>query len=929
MSLRKHSAARIRGIPTIIAYILIALIAAFLQTSGSLGFLSRMLDEIRFSLTTSEPTGELLIVDIDARSLSEVATWPWPRRFYGELLDKLVDMGASEVAFDIDFSTSSNPADDAAFAAALERSGGIASLAMFRQKAADTRSVQSGIIVNQPIPQFSDHAWPAVVSVPIEEDGRVWRGIWGEFFGDEPVLSMAALLGGRSGDMGRGFYIDYGINPDSLNRLSFIDVLKGNVRPELISGRKILVGASAQELRDLFSVPRFGILPGTVVQALAAESIARNRALVRTGELGTLVLAFLLALPVLSLVRWDWKLRALILIALSVGLELAAVGCQRYFPVILQTAGAQVMLLFLFAFLMIRQIGLGKFLLRIAQAQSHNSRMILTRVFDDSFDGILVIDHEGRVKAVNRSALDILPGQITVGAAAAECLPKEMALPVAQALDIADGNIAPAELREVSVSGKDGTSQVIEFVVTVSSHLDIGGEGTKTGQLRRLVSVTCRDVTEQRLASDQLAYLARHDLVTGLINRAAFEKCLETACAATASQGGRCCAAIISIDGVDRITASLGFGIGDHLRRALTSQLDTLNETPRVTSAIGDNQFACLFNCPTEEAVLCYLDEIASCLNREYTLSGSRIPVTVSIGYTLLSENMFDAQIPLREAGNALSVAVRNGGNCIVRFQDKMRLSLQRRRTVEMELANALKNGEIHVAYQPLVDLKSREMIGVEALMRWEHEALGVISPAEFIPVAEESGRIVELGGWILKRAMEDAARWPGRLRLAINVSPVQFEAPDFIDVVRGALRETGFPAKRLDLELTESLFVDVKPDMEKTIEALRDLGCGLALDDFGTGYSSLGYIPRFPFSKIKVDKSFVDNVCVDAPHAAIVSSVVSLAESFHMTVVAEGIEHPAQEAKLRELGCDIGQGYLFGRPVSADRIRVLLQDAA
>lgn len=213
--------------------------------------------------------------------------------------------------------------------------------------------------------------------------------------------------------------------------------------------------------------------------------------------------------------------------------------------------------------------------------------------------------------------------------------------------------------------------------------------------------------------------------------------------------------------------------------------------------------------------------------------------------------------------------------------------------------------------------------------MRWSHPEFGYISPAEFIPIAEESGQIQQLGSWMLHRALADASSWPRQMRLAVNVSPVQFAVGDLTETVRHALEESGFPATQLDLELTESLFIEDAEGMSERILALTGLGCGLALDDFGTGYSSLGYIPRFPFTKIKIDKSFVDRVCEDPAQAAIICTVVDLAASFGMTVVAEGIEHQAQQKQLIELGCDIGQGFLFGRPMSCRELTQRLRKAA
>ena len=896
--------------------------SAILLASGWLAPLERTLNAARFQLKQAEPSGEIVILDIDARSLSDIGVWPWPRRLYGDIVERLLTAGVIEIAFDIDFSSRSNPVDDAAFAAALEKAEGKVSLATFRQSASDTSVDADGILVNRPIETLGAHTWPVIVSVPIEGDGRVWRSLRGDVIDGEPILSLPALLSGESGDVTAPFSIDYSINADRLKRVSVTDLLNDRVDPRSLGGKKVVIGASAQELRDLFSVPVYGILPGAVIQALAAESLILDRALSPVGGLPILLLTLCIALPIIFSGRLDWKLRLTAMLGLSVAIEAGAYYLFSIEPILPETAGAQVAIVMLASLLMAKQIGLHKLLLNLSRIQTHNSRVMLGRVLEDSFDGVVVVNAQGSIVAVSRSAGQILGRDLRIGETSEERLPGDVHAEVTRVLETASPVKSGTSLSLTRIQTGEDRPRIIEFVVTESRQIGASGSAEQ-----RLATVTCRDVTEEREAIDRLAYLAEHDRVTGLINEARFGKCLEEACEAGVDPQNTFCTALVAVDGLDRLIASLGFSIRDHLRRAVAHRLESVADAGMVVGAVGENSFGLLFPVTDQTALQQRLEDISDTLTGDYVLMGSRIPITVSIGYTLLVDGKLERPIPMREAGNALSVALRAGGKQITAFREEMHLVLQRRRILEAELALALDKQEIHVAYQPLVDLKTRSIIGVEALMRWDHEALGHVSPVEFIPIAESNGQIVQLGGWILKQAMRDALGWSQPLRLAVNVSPVQFSSPHFVDYVKQALSETGFPASRLDLELTESLFVDDRLDIAATIRDLKELGCGLALDDFGTGYSSLGYIPRFPFSKIKVDKSFVDDVCTDAPHAAIVASVVQLAESFGMTVVAEGIEYEEQERRLRALGCDIGQGYLFGRPMSSTEIgkRLLL----
>jgi EAL domain-containing protein (putative c-di-GMP-specific phosphodiesterase class I) len=258
-----------------------------------------------------------------------------------------------------------------------------------------------------------------------------------------------------------------------------------------------------------------------------------------------------------------------------------------------------------------------------------------------------------------------------------------------------------------------------------------------------------------------------------------------------------------------------------------------------------------------------------------------------------------------------------------------MDAALQRRRQLETELFKAIARDELHMAYQPLVRLSDKSVFGVEALLRWDHRELGPISPAEFIPIAEENGYIVELGAWTLNRGMKEAQSWPEPLRLSINLSAVQFSRGNLVGTVAEALERTRFPTERLDLEITESLFIDESLDLKFSMEELRALGCSFSLDDFGTGYSSLGYIPKYPFSKIKLDRSFVPLSTFSRQDVAVIEAVLHLATGYNMSVIVEGIETPEQAARLHELGCHQGQGYLFGRPMSSAQLNARLLNAA
>jgi EAL domain-containing protein (putative c-di-GMP-specific phosphodiesterase class I) len=278
----------------------------------------------------------------------------------------------------------------------------------------------------------------------------------------------------------------------------------------------------------------------------------------------------------------------------------------------------------------------------------------------------------------------------------------------------------------------------------------------------------------------------------------------------------------------------------------------------------------------------------------------------------------YDAEVLLSHADMALSAAKSLSGSHYAMFTAEMDELLTQKQDMELALGEAIEKKQLSLAFQPQVSLETGETVGVEALLRWQHPVLGAVSPARFIPAAEETGQIIELGRWVLEQACREVASWPVATRLSVNVSPIQFELVDMVEEVKAALLLSGLPAEQLEIEITEGVFIVSAGPVIDALQTLRDLGVGVALDDFGIGYSSLSYLGRLPVDKIKIDQSFVRNLPADAESGAIVRAVMTLSETLDKTVVAEGIENADQAWMLRMMGCQIGQGYHFSRPRTA-----------
>ncbi|MHA7772519.1 EAL domain-containing protein [Roseibium sp. M-1] len=906
----------------LLAVLLIAGVAGFRAAGLSTSF-DRFLWENRFGLDQRPVSGEIVIVDIDARSLSELGVWPLPRKMFAKVTDVLAQSGAQEIIYDVDFSSASNALDDQLFADAIERAGNV-SLAIFQQAA--TSGDASRIVVNRPLDMFLDAAaWPVVVMVPMESDSRIWRNLYGYTIDGTSEISAAAYMGDFSGATAGAFGIDYSIAIDSLARVSLVDVLQQQIEPELFSGKKVIIGASAQELRDLFPVPVYDILPGSVIQALGAETLLQDRAMSVAGETETVLLALFIFLLLMMTKIDGWALKVTILALSAVALELIAFVIQKSVPVLVPTASAHILLLLAASCIVLRELGFHKLLSHLATVGKRNSERMLGLVFDDSFDAIVVMTREGQITAASRTARVLFASEALVGKTARSVLPEELVL---EAFTVLEG---PADRRPIPkvmvVPSANGKRQFIEYVVTRSERTIVPSKRRKQTETQLVACLTCRDVTEERESAERLEYLARFDPITGLLNRGGFEEELARQVATLRRGGQEVCLLQFAIANLDQIIASLGFSYGDQVRQSVATRLKSHLSTKATWSAVTADVFAGFFPCEPDQD-LEMVEALQHVIGEDYKIEGARISVQLKFGY-VVSDGQITPDNLLKKSGNALAKVRRDARAPVLAFRPEMDAALQRRRQLETELFKAIVRDELHMAYQPLVRLSDRSIFGVEALLRWDHRELGPISPAEFVPIAEENGYIVELGAWALNRGMKEALTWAAPLRLSINISAIQFSRGNLVGTVAEALERTRFPSERLDLEITESLFIDESLDLKFCMEELKALGCSISLDDFGTGYSSLGYIPKYPFSKIKLDRSFVRQTISSKQDVAVIEAVLHLARGYNMSVIVEGIETADQAARLLELGCQQGQGYLFGRPMSSANLMALLLDAA
>ena len=425
---------------------------------------------------------------------------------------------------------------------------------------------------------------------------------------------------------------------------------------------------------------------------------------------------------------------------------------------------------------------------------------------------------------------------------------------------------------------------------------------------------------ERRKAEEQLRYLEEHDALTGLANRKAFVDSLSAAIGRMQRDRTHIAVLCLDIDKFKEINEAADHSGGDQVLRDIGGRIQsTLRENDLIARLAGDEFAIALVDITNLGDVMAFMNRLVEALRRPLQVAGKEMLVTTSVGIALAPADGDTAATVLRHAGIALARAKGDGGQRMCFFEHSMDKALQRRRMVEHELRLALGREEFEVVYQPQYDLATERQCGSEALVRWHHPVHGKIAPGHFISVAEDTGLIVPLGEWVLRRACTDAAKWPDPLIVAVNLSPAQFRDGDIAETVAEVLKETKLPPERLELEITENLLINDTEEVLGKLNRLRQLGVAIAMDDFGTGYSSLNYLARFPFSKIKIDRQFIRNMTRDPATRAIVKTIIALGKSLDVTITAEGVETEEQAAMLREFGCPQVQGFLYGYPGAAE----------
>lgn len=433
------------------------------------------------------------------------------------------------------------------------------------------------------------------------------------------------------------------------------------------------------------------------------------------------------------------------------------------------------------------------------------------------------------------------------------------------------------------------------------------------------VLFVAEDATEELAAHAQIHHMAHHDALTGLPNRTLFNERLRQALVRGSENAKLTAALCLDLDNFKNINDSLGHAFGDKLLRELGKRLRRELREHDTLARLGGDEFAVvLTGLDGRDAACNTAQRLINAICPPFQIEGHQFTVGVSIGIAIAPDDNDQAEQLLGYADMALYEAKRNGRNRYECFDVELDVAARQRRLVETDLRTALHLGQLQLHYQPVVDQQTSSVTGYEALLRWEHPTRGMVMPMDFIPIAEETGLIHELGTRALNLACQEAASWDSEQTVSVNLSAVQFKNGNLVHIVALALADSGLPPQRLELEITESVLLGNSEENVRTLRALKDLGVSISLDDFGTGYSSLGYLRSFPFDRIKIDKSFVHDMCDSREAMSIIRAITDLSNSLMIKTTAEGVESEEQMCRLAAEGCSHFQGYLYGRPAPA-----------
>lgn len=895
------------------AYAAVWLIVCVAYTFGIFEFLDRKIQDLRFFANDRTATGDIVVVEIDAWSLTEFNGWPWPRRHFAEAIDNLSAAGAKRILLDVDFSSYSEYENDQLLAGAISRAKDKVVLPIFQQLTSSSGD-SSEVLTSRPLSQLEENASLAGINIFPAPDGMVREMSYHQVI-DGDVFPMLATEMAKEKDVRiyeqNTYQIDYGINPKTLPHLSMADVVRGRFDPATVAGKQVIIGATAVSLGDQLGVPLYLVMPGVYVHALGYESIAQGRTLQPLGIIETFGMLLVLVVIVaaftqgLSLLRGHAVCAGLVtLIAVS------SVVVQDSVPLIVDITPMIVATVFTYYITIYLKIHAQAMRLLFQSSDIRRKETMIKNLVENSTVGIIAMDVSGKIETINKSAAAMFGGrqQELVGTNIDGLISR---------YDHSEGKISDY-LIHLPVTG---TQEVIghregldNFPAEITfSKVDVEDDIVMTGFVN--------DITLRKQQEEALQYRATHDLLTGLLNRDAFSQEVDKRIIEARDCGGQIAVYLLDLDRFKEVNDTLGHRTGDKLLQFAAHRFTEASPEQAVFARFGGDEFAVMLpHAENADAVAGFAESMLGTIGAPFELDDLRLEVGGSIGATIFPEHGDNAEELIQRADIAMYVAKQEQtGYSIYAPEDDV--NSVESLTLTGDLRRAIETSELDLVFQPKVDVSARQVIGVEVLSRWIRPEHGPVSPDEFVTHAEQTGLILPMTEWVMDQALQEVSAWRLMgidLNVAVNLSARLINNPAVLPNTLSLLEKWDYPPDRLTLEITENALVANPKEAMAAVERFSQLGIRVSIDDFGTGYSSLEYLKSLKVQELKIDKSFVLNLTEDQSDRKIVKSVIGLAHDLGLKVVAEGIESLEALDVLDQLTCDVGQGYFFGRPMPA-----------
>jgi diguanylate cyclase (GGDEF)-like protein/PAS domain S-box-containing protein len=901
------------------AHILVACLLVLALLTGLRGALQDALTDLRFRSFPRQASGDIVLIAIDSPSIREIGVWPWPRTLHADLIDKLHQAGASEILFDIDFSSPSNPTSDRSLLEALKRADGSVALAAFKQPA----SGEAALHINRPLAQFAEHAWPALVNVAVEPSGVVRRYSLGETLDGEFLPSIGSLLAGSRQVHDGPILVDFSIRADSIAAISYADILRDEKAAlDKLKGRKALIGGTAIELGDRFNTPNGQVISGALLHALAAESILQDRTLRSPSVIFALLgLALVAFVATISRRRLPISKQLVALVSVAAAAELGAMLLQAKLAIVLDTSLWHVAIAGYLLAMAVDEIDLRGLLRGAEERRFQEIAMSLG-------DGLVCTDQNSRITVWNPAATAIFGyskqemlgqplGRICLTSSADWGGPFSIPEALPAALQGPNGKL-------VELTGRRKTGETFPLEACLSTWR--GLDGFQFG-------AAMRDISDRKHEADRMRHLAEHDTLTGLANRNRLYEHLGARLAEAKAQQTKVALLLLDLDKFKQVNDTLGHAAGDQLLCAVARRLDALVENTGLVARLSGDEFAIVMSgaAAVEQAARLAERTCRTFDDATFSIGENGLRINVSIGVAAYPDHCVTADELFGNADLALYRAKATGRGRHVAFTHAIRDEVEARLTLEAELGHAIERNELELFYQPQMRLSDGKLLGAEALVRWRHPTRGLLSPADFMPLVNISSISARTSLWIMDTACRQGRAWQRAghdIRLGVNIPPSLIQSGDLATTIEGVLKDTEFPPHLLELEVTEDILLEDDERALATFRRVQKLGVQIAFDDFGTGYASLTYLKKFPINRLKIDKSFVHELRAGSNDAAIVICTVTLANLLGLSVIAEGVEDATSIELLRGMGCEEGQGFYFAPALpAAEFARRFLQE--